>query len=370
MTAIRSWSLYGVMLPYWKVVHWASTTEAAAPLAILRLVSDTGAVGTAEVTVKPSWYGSSFRTLAADLEDLFLPMLAAAATPAAFADASRRIPEHQAAKTLVDNALVDLALAERAGRLPPAGGRDRVDLSWILSRDTPDLMAAEAARMVGKFGFRTLKLKGGQGIDNDLDILKRVQSAAGDGVAIYVDANSYYSAAEGVAYTQRLADMGVMCVEDPFPLQPNREFETAQSQSSVPILVDYNAASLTWLKLFAERGAQATSLKPSRSGVTDALAQAEYARSKGIRVHVGFSGESSVGTIAAARVAAGLYCRADWLPAEISYFEIMKEQLLLDPLVISDGAIEFPQDAPISGLVDFDKVKRMAIAEIHGDVAS
>ena len=48
------------------------------------------------------------------------------------------------------------------------GGRQEVDLLWIVTRQAPALMAAEAADMCRRHGLRTLKLKGGQGVDTDL----------------------------------------------------------------------------------------------------------------------------------------------------------------------------------------------------------
>ena len=54
------------------------------------------------------------------------------------------------------------------------GGAPEVPLSWTVTREKPSVMAREAADMVDKHGFRTLKIKGGQGFETDAQALKEI----------------------------------------------------------------------------------------------------------------------------------------------------------------------------------------------------
>src|ERR1700704_3463058 len=106
-------SLHCYRLRYERPVRWSDIVEEAAPFVLLRLQDETGAVGVAEVTVKPTWCGVTARSLIAAVEDIFLPIVAAAdlTDPPAIRDALDRVPENLAAKTLVDNACWDLYAA-------------------------------------------------------------------------------------------------------------------------------------------------------------------------------------------------------------------------------------------------------------------
>ena len=56
-------SLHCYRLRYERPVRWSDIVEDAAPFVLLRLQSDTGAVGVAEITVKPTWCGVTARSL-------------------------------------------------------------------------------------------------------------------------------------------------------------------------------------------------------------------------------------------------------------------------------------------------------------------
>ena len=207
-------SLYCYRLRYERPVRWSDIVEEAAPFVLLRLQSDNGAVGVAEVTVKPTWCGVSARSLIAALEDVLLPLVATVDLddPTKVRAMLDRIPENQAAKTLIDNACWDLHAASLGGSVWRlwGGAANRVELrievSWALTRQAPLAMAAEAAAMVARHGFRVLKVKGGQGFDLDRAGMRAIRSAVGEGVRLYVDANGFYSMQESKSYVKAMAD--------------------------------------------------------------------------------------------------------------------------------------------------------------------
>src|SRR5437660_2329641 len=106
---LAEWSLHTYALRYEKPIRWSDIVEEAAPFVLLRLQDETGAVGVAEVTVKPTWCGVTARTLIAAVEDIFLPIVAARDLTdlPGLRDALDRVPENLAAKALVDNACWD-----------------------------------------------------------------------------------------------------------------------------------------------------------------------------------------------------------------------------------------------------------------------
>src|SRR5215470_7531769 len=98
---LAEYRLYTYQLRYARPVRWSDIVEEAAPFVLLRLQSDTGTVGVAEITVKPTWCGVTAKSLIATIEEVFLPLLASIELddPAKVRTALERIPENQAAKT-------------------------------------------------------------------------------------------------------------------------------------------------------------------------------------------------------------------------------------------------------------------------------
>ena len=354
-------SLHRYRLRYERPVRWSDIVEEAAPFVLLRLQSDTGAAGVAEITVKPTWCGVTARSLIAALEEVFLPLISGMDLdePAEVRDALERIPENQAAKTLIDNACWDLHAAARGRALWRLwNGTGRSELSWALTRQAPQAMAAEAAAMVARHGFRTLKVKGGQGFDIDLAGMREIRSAVGSAVRLYVDANGAYRAQQALDYARAMADAGAVMVEDPCAFAPDASFHKLQQDSPVPLLVDFGCTSLRDAALFIERGARALSIKPGRFGLSSARAMQQLARKAGCAPVVGLMGESVLGTLAALQFAATV--PDPILPAETTWFLAMTEQVTTMTPEIVDGSVDLPECASLESLIDWRAVQKLA----------
>jgi len=354
-------SLHAYRLPYDRPVRWSDIVEEAAPLVLLRLQSDSGAVGVAEITVKPTWCGVTARSLIACIEEVFLPRIKMLDLddPEVVRFALDGIPENQAAKTLVDNACWDLH-ANAAGKAlwREWGGRRKVELSWAVTRQAPAAMADEAVRMVDRYGFGTLKIKGGQGVEVDIAGMREIRAAVGDAVRLYVDANGAYRFDQARDYVRAMADAGATMVEDPCVLVPDEAFRKLQQDSPVPLLVDFGCATRRDATLFLERQARALSLKPGRFGLSDVRAMQRIAGPAGCAMVAGLMGESALGTLAALQFASTL--PASGLPAELTWYLAMTEQIVTGMPDIIGGAIELPEAASLASLVDWGALQRLA----------
>jgi L-Ala-D/L-Glu epimerase len=319
------------------------------------------------MTVKPTWMGHGLRSFTASLQEVLLPRLAgcdvldAVAVEAALAP----VPEQHAGKALIDNALCDLRAARDGVPLwRQWQGRASVPVSFTVTRDTPQRMAAEAVQCVERFGLRTLKIKGGQGLGKDLEALRALRHAVGDGVGFYVDANGAYPLAQAADYARAMHAEGASVVEDPCSFAPDAAFTALQASVDCPLLVDFPCASLRDAALFVAAGARAFSLKPGRFGLTMAsalLAMAERAQALTV---VGMFGESALGTWQALALASRQPTTA--LPAETTWYLAMREQVLHEVPAIRGGSIELQASPSVAALVDWERVRRLALAEVDG----
>lgn len=353
---LADWSLHFYRLPYEREVLWSNAREDSGLYALLVLTSDEGARGIAEGTIKATWSGVSPGSLRAALEEVVLPLVSQVELldEAKIRTALSKIPENRLAKALVDNACWTLRAASSGRPLwQLIGGRAEADLCWTVTRAQPSAMAAEAADYCARYGFRTLKVKGGQGVDTDLRALAEIRAAVGPQVALYVDANSAYSREQALEYVRRIAGAGAQVAEDPCPLLPDAEFEKLQQNCGIPVLVDSSCASLRDAELYLGRGARALSLKPGRIGLSECRQIKRRAEAAGQSTAVGIYAESALGTLVNLQLGAPM-------AAEQSFFLILKEQVTAAVPAISNGALRLPETPDLHSLVDWDAVKRFA----------
>lgn len=350
---LARWSLHFYRLPYGREVVWSNAVENSGLFALLRLESDDGTVGIAEGTIKNTWSGVSPRSLQAALEDVILPLVKEAdlGDQKAVTQAYSKIPENRLAKGLVDNACWTMRAAAAGKPLwKLLNGNPSVDVCWTVTRAKPSLMAQEAADYCGRHGFRTLKVKGGQGLKTDLEALAAIRAAVGAKVELYVDANSAYPRSEALDYVLRIADAGATVAEDPSPLAPDEQFEALQQGCGIPILVDGTCTSVRDAELYAARGARAVSLKPGRIGLSESLAIKKVLGSAR-QAALGIYAESALGTLINLQLPATL-------SAEQSFFLMMQSQVVKSVPQIRDGRIDLPADPDLAKLVDWEAVNR------------
>jgi L-alanine-DL-glutamate epimerase-like enolase superfamily enzyme len=269
------------------------------------------------------------------------------ADAAAVARSFSAIPENRLAKALVDNACWTMrAAASRQPLWQLLGGKPAIDVCWTLTRATPARMAEEAGDYCERHGFRTLKVKGGQGLKTDLEALAAIRGAVGASVELYVDANGAYARDAALDYVRCIGEAGATIAEDPCPLSPDAAFSALQEGCALPILVDASCTSVRDARLYAERGARAVSLKPGRIGISESLAIRKLFDTTALGIYA----ESALGTLVNAQLPATL-------AAEQSFFLGMKAQVVSAPPPVRGGKIELPNEPDLSRLVDWNAVK-------------
>jgi L-alanine-DL-glutamate epimerase-like enolase superfamily enzyme len=358
---LAEWSLHFYRLPYVRDIQWVYAAESSGDYALLKIVADNGATGIAEGVIKPTRTGYSPRSLAVVLEDVVLPQLRHVdlADARAVSDALQKVPENRLAKAIVDNACWTLRAAAAGNPLWQLwGGQREVELCWMVTRQTPARMAAEAAEACARHGVRALKIQGGQGWDIDLKTLAAVRSAVGTGVELFVDANGSYARDEALEFVRALAHAGVTVAEDPCPLAPDAAYAALQRDCGIPLLVDLSCASAEDARLYVGRGARALAAKPARIGFTEARAIDAVAAAGHARLALAVYYESALGTLISLQQAAALKSPRP-IPSSHSFFMMLKSQVSRLTPQIRNGKIELPNDADLEKFVDWKAVQRL-----------
>jgi L-Ala-D/L-Glu epimerase len=239
-------------------------------------------------------------------------------------------------------AAIDLALWDRAGRrtgfpvaqLIAAGAVDSVDVNSMIGAEDR-AGAAAAAAAAAEAGFRCVKLK--VGVGDDAGRLAAVRAAAGDSMAIRIDANGAWSTPdEAIANLRVLAPAGIELCEE--PVHGLAAMRAVRARSPVPVAMDETAA---------ERGAagsgaaDAVCLKITRcGGISGLLRDARAARAAGTKVYVASSHDGPLGTAAGVHAAAGLKASGPVAYCGLATLEAFED---VDPvLAVQDGAIAVP----------------------------
>ncbi|MBR0683926.1 mandelate racemase [Roseomonas eburnea] len=213
-----------------------------APLVILEVRTEDGAVGTSYVfPYTPAALGPTAalaRSLGAGLAGR---KLAPATIWRELHDAGRILGTEglvQIALSALDMAMWD-ALAVLAGvplcELLGAEARP-VPIYASLRGWGAAMLAEEAGRAVATLGARAVKFKLGQArLEDDLDTVRAVRGAVGDGVGILVDYNQALTLPEAERRGRALEALDVRWLEEPLPAQDDAGLAELARRLSIPV---------------------------------------------------------------------------------------------------------------------------------------
>ena len=342
---LADWSLRFYRIPYHQTIHWANAIEDEGVFALLTLRNEQGQSGYAEGTLKATWSGVSPAMLRAAFHDVLMPQLNGIDLndAQAVAKALATIPENRLGKGMLETAVQLLQAAAHQQPLWRFGhGQPEVEVSWTLTRQSPDRMVEEALDQYARHGIRSFKVKGGQGFQTDRAVLRALSEALPHHCRYVVDANSHYAPDEALPYLELLAECGIEYAEDPCPLESLPLFESLQRHSPLPILIDRACTTAHDAERFLQAGARALSTKPGRIGMGEAQRIRQCAARQGAKTTVGIYAESALGTLINLQWAAACPAELDAFPAEQTFYLGLKGSPLKQALKLENGKIRLP----------------------------
>ncbi len=216
------------------------------------------------------------------------------------------LPNNVTARSAFDIALWDLA-AKRAGMPLYAflGGRKRsLVTDNTIGLFEPEIMAERAAAFV-EAGYGAVKVKLGTEAGIDIERIRLIREAVGDGVPLRIDANQGWSFPDAVKVLTSIERYGIEYCEQPLPAGRLSQMRELRGRTSIPIMADeslFDAEDA--LSLIRERSCDYFNIKLSKSaGISGALAISAVAEAAGIGCMMGCMSESRVYQSAAAHLA-------------------------------------------------------------------
>ena len=263
---------------------------------VIRLHADDGTVGTGDVHESvPGYTAETLDTMHAVVVHAYAPALVG--TDLDSPEALHRLLVRTRrgngfARCAVEMAAFDALARSRGQRICALlGGPVRTCLQLVggIGIDAPDAMAERARAMVGA-GYRTIKLKVGTGDPRqDLDRVRVVRRAIGDGIPIRVDANAGYAPEQAFMVARGLADLGIEHFEQPVAAENFDAMARLVRLGAVPIMADESVhTAADALRIVREGAADGIKIKISKvGGYIEARRIIDIAEAAGVKVILG-----------------------------------------------------------------------------------
>ena len=337
-------------------------------LVLVRLQTSDDVVGWGEATtIGGLAYGEeSPESIKTNIDHYIAPLLVgqdATQVAACMARVKGNVQGNRFAKCAIETALYDNQ-AKRLG-VPLSelfGGRvrDSLPVAWTLASGDTSKDIAEAERVMEARRHNIFKLKIGlRSVKDDVAHVAAIKRALGDRASVRIDANQAWSVTEALEGCRMLADAGVDMAEQPIAAHDKPGLRRLTQANILPIMADealhgpvdaFTVASTQAADIFA--------VKINQSGGLRGAAQvAAIAEAAGIALYGGTMLEGAVGTMASAQLFA-TFTDMSW-GTELFGPLLLTEEILREPLMYRDFALEIPRRPGLGIDIDEDKLARM-----------
>jgi L-Ala-D/L-Glu epimerase len=244
----------------------------------------------------------------------------------------------------------DMALYDACGKLYSIpvyqllGGGSRVVVTdETIGLSTAAIMA-EKALAIEKKNPPAIKIKLGTNVADDINRIKTIRTAIGDGIPLRVDANQAWDEITAIQVLKGIAPFNVEYCEEPVRRWNNLGLKRVREHSPIPIMADESVFDHhDALKICALQAADFINIKLAKSGGLHNAAKVNaVAEAAGIKCMMGSMCESRLGLTASAHFASA---KTNIMCADLDMVFTMKADPIIGGLVYKGYEIHLP-DAP------------------------
>jgi o-succinylbenzoate synthase len=219
---------------------------------------------------------------------------------------------------------------------PPLSMRSGVYVNAVVGGGTT-ADAVRDARSAVADGFRCVKLKMGQGVQEEIERVAAVRAVIGPNTHLRLDANEGWSFEQACMILTGCAQDDIQYVEQPLPASDLAGMCALRRCVSVPIAADEAISDLASARrILAQGAADVLIIKPQLAGGLRAGQRIiEEAATHGVQCVVTSALETGIGVVAVLHLAAAI--PAVKLECGLATLRLLEDDLLLDDLSIRDG---------------------------------
>lgn len=339
------------------------------PFLLVKVHTSEGVAGVGEASCTPRWSGEDQVTAAHFVGTLIAPALV-----------GQEVDSISRLSVLMDTVLagnwftkgaVEMALWDAAGKVAGEpvhkllGGavRERVATKWSISGREPAAAAAIARWAVAQ-GFGTMKVKVGIDPAEDIERVRAVRAAVGDGVRLGIDANGAWDVPTAVRVIDELKTFGIYFAEQPVAAGDHEAMAEVRRQVKLPIIADESVYTPADARaLVRAQAADVFSIYVGKSGgLARALEIASVAKDAGLKCTIGSNLELGVGTAAMIHLALALPALApDDFPCDIIGPFYYEDDILAEPLPLRAGEARLLENPGLGIELDEQKIARYRV---------
>ncbi|HLS86402.1 MAG TPA: mandelate racemase/muconate lactonizing enzyme family protein [Burkholderiales bacterium] len=218
-----------------------------------------------------------------------------------------------------------------------------------LGYQAPGLLVEEAQKVLSA-GYKAIKLRVGDTVGNDIERLRAVRKAFGDGLTILTDANIGYRVEDVRRVMPAMDELGIGWLEEPFPAHDYASYRQAKGFGRTPLAAGENHFTRFEFNRVIEDGA-ITVLQPDLSksgGITECLRIAALASAWKLPIHphssmTGLNHAASIHFLAAID-------NGGWFEGDVSRANRFRDELVDNPGRIDADGNVWPPEAPGLGV--------------------
>ncbi|MHA6803548.1 mandelate racemase/muconate lactonizing enzyme family protein [Salinifilum ghardaiensis] len=350
-------------IPYVKPLRFASGAVHRAEHVLVRVHTDEGITGVAEAPPRPFTYGETQESVIAAVRRLFAPELLGLSPWEREVARSRM---HRTVGNPTAKAAIDMAMWDVIGKVAGVpvtdllgGYADSVRVSHMVGFDDAEKMVAEAERVRDTYGITTFKVKvGRRPYTVDVEACRVLRERLGDGVELYVDGNRGWTASESARALQAMQDLDLTLAEELCPADDVLGRRWLVQRCPLPFVADESATHTGEVtRELLSGSANAISIKTARTGFSDSQRVLHECDGLGVEVLMGNQVDGQIGTMCTAAFGAAHESTAS-RAGELSNFLDMSDDLLTEPVSITDGTVRVRRGPGIGIDIDPEKLAR------------
>ncbi|UCH02267.1 MAG: mandelate racemase/muconate lactonizing enzyme family protein [Candidatus Bathyarchaeota archaeon] len=270
------------------------------------------------------------------------------------------------AKAGIDIALYDImgkTLGIPIHKLMGGLSRDRFPvIGFYVGLGTIEQMVKAAEKLIAA-GHNGLRVKIGQGLKEDENIIRSIREALGKEIHIRVDANQSYMPYQAIKFIKILEKYDIEFVEQPTPWYDLRGMAEIVRAVNIPIMAHESLYSLAdVVQHIAYRATDILGLKIYRpgGGITNAKKVISLAELMNIPCMVHSTGELGISTAASAHLVASHYKNMKYVTEMTTPFPYV-EDIVRNPIKIENGYVEVPKTPGLGVELDEEKIAKYAL---------
>ncbi|MDA4118174.1 MAG: hypothetical protein OK455_07505 [Thaumarchaeota archaeon] len=341
---IRSISAFPENLPLTEPYQISSGIQKEANYVLVTITNQEGETGIGEASPMPGYSEDTQSSIIRQISKSLGPPLVGKEErqiPSIVEEMDHALKSAWMAKSAIEIAIHDLVSSERKlSIIEHLGGRvrDSVQVAGSIGFLLRKEAAKKAARLVTE-GVMTLKVKVGQGVDADVDLVRAIRSTVGREVRLRLDANQAYEPSKAISILRRLEAFEPELFEQPVSKFDTDSMAKISRAIDTPVVADEPIEEPMDIIRFGQASAaDMVKLKVNKcGGITRTIEMCDLAREFGMKVIVGSGHSSSIGVAAESAVAMS---RSNFDPVgEMSGNQRLEKELVENRLLPSHGSI-------------------------------